>query len=125
MKGDAEMRRKVYIQTDTITQNLVELLLREIKDLKDDISKLQLHNLELMLFDINDLKETLSNFHPLDEAQLYTEEEAAERLCISHRNLMTLRYENKIAYRLIGIRVRYSLEDILEFEEKCRIQIQR
>jgi hypothetical protein len=96
------MGRNTYIQTEANTSNLVELLLQEITDLKALVCKLQPH----------------------DYSQLLTEREAADRLSISYRTLITLRYENKIAYRMIGNCVRYSLGDILEFEERCRRPVQ-
>ena len=92
------MGRTTYIQTDANTSNLVELLLQEIQDLRALVCKL----------------------HPQDYTQLFTEKEVADRLSISLRALKTLRYENKITYRMIESCVRFSLEDIMEFEERCK-----
>jgi len=89
----------MYIETDNNTSNLVELLLLEIKDLNASVRTLQ----------------------PNDKAQLFTEKETAYRLCISVRNLVSLRKNQKIHFRQIGASVRYSLDDILEFEESCRM----
>ena len=92
------MERNAYILSEAYTANLVETLLQEIKDLQEMVRKLT----------------------PQDATQLVTEREAANRLCISYRTLITLRTENKITYRLIGASVRYSTEDIREFEERCK-----
>jgi len=92
------MGRNTYIQTEANTSNLVELLLQEITDLKALVCKLQPH----------------------DYSQLLTEREAADRLSISNRTLVTYDMKNKIAYRMIESCVRFNLGDIMEFEERCR-----
>ena len=89
----------MYIQTADNSTNLVELLLLELGKLRHELS-------------------TLSN--PLESAKLFTEDKAAELLGISKRTLINLRNEGKIHYRQIGTSIRYSLADILEFQEKCR-----
>jgi predicted site-specific integrase-resolvase len=58
--------------------------------------------------------------NPLNYAQLYTEKQAAELLSISIKNLYLLRKDGKIHYHQLGINIRYSLGDILEYEERCR-----
>ena len=93
------MEKRTYIQTDDNTANLVELLLLEIQNLNAKVS-------------------TLSN--PLEMAQLFNEDKAAEILDISKSSVITLRKEKKIHYRQIGNNIRYSLADILEYQERCR-----
>jgi len=56
-------------------------------------------------------------------AQLYTEKEAAKLMSISGRMLYTLRKEGKIHYRQLENNIRYSLGDIVEYEEKCKMEI--
>jgi len=58
--------------------------------------------------------------NPTDLSQLFTEKEAAARLRISNKTLYNLRIENKIHYRQLETNIRYSLGDILEYEERCR-----
>jgi len=89
----------MYIQTDDNTANLVELLLQELGKLRHEVS-------------------TLSN--PIEMAQLFTEDRAAELLSISKRKLINLRNERKIHYRQVGDNIRYSLADIVEYQESCR-----
>ena len=89
----------MYIQTDDNTANLVELLLQELAKLRHEVS-------------------TLSN--PVEMAQLFTEDKAAEKLSISKSALINLRNDGKIHYRQIGTSIRYSLADIMEYEESCR-----
>ena len=93
------MEKITYIQTDDNTANLVELLLLELAKLRHELS-------------------TLSN--PLESAKLFTEDKAAELLGISKRTLINLRSDGKIHYRQIGTSIRYSLADIMEYEESCR-----
>jgi len=92
------MGKTVFIQTDANTINLVELLLLEIKDLKASVSRLPFSN-------------------PL---QLFSEDEAAAILNVSRNTLITIRYEQKIHFHKINARILYSVEDIREFEERCR-----
>lgn len=93
------MEKRTYIQTDDNTANLAELLLLELKELKAKVSMLS---------------------NPLETNKLFNECKAAEMLDISKRALITLRNEDKIHYRQIGNSIRYSLADILEFEERCK-----
>ncbi len=93
------MEKRTYIQTDDNTANLVVLLLQELAKLRHEVS-------------------TLSN--PLEMAQLFNEDKAAELLDISKSSVITLRKEKKIHYRQIGNNIRYSLGDILEYEERYR-----
>ena len=95
---DVKMGKTVYIQTDANTSNLVELLLLEIKDLKASVSMLS----------------------PSKSVQLFSEDEAASILHISKRTLIVLRSEQKIRYHKIESRILYSVEDIREFEGRCR-----
>jgi len=92
------MGKAVFIQTDANTIHLVELLLLEIKDLKSKVSMLP----------------------PFNSLQLLSEEEAAALLNVSRNTLITLRNEQKIHFHKIKARILYSLEDIREFEERCR-----
>jgi len=103
---DAEMSKTTYILTDANTANLTELLLNKV-------SSYELRMQELMARIC-----TLTN--PLDYSQLFTEQEAANRLSISVPNLSRIRKQGKIHYRLVGNSIRYSLGDILEYEENCR-----
>jgi len=98
-------RRVAYIRTDTITQNLVEMLLLEITGLRNEIT---------------DLKTSVTLLKPLNSIQLFTEEETAAILNVSKNTLITLRYEHNIHFHKINSRILYNLEDIREFEEKCR-----
>ena len=98
-------RRVAYIRTDTITQNLVDMLLLEITGLRKEIT---------------DLKASVTLLKPLNSIQLFTEEEAAAILNISKNTLITLRYEHKIHFHKINARILYSVEDIGEYEGKCR-----
>jgi len=89
----------MYIQTDNNTFNLVELLLQKIESLDAKVSMLS---------------------NPLESAKLFTEDKGAELLGISKRTLINLRNEGKIHYLQIGTSIRYSLADILEFQENCK-----
>jgi len=89
----------MYIQTDNNTANLVELLLQELAKLRHEVG-------------------TLSN--PIEMAQLFNEERAAKMLDISKSSLINIRNDGKIHYRQIGTSIRYSLADIVEFQESCR-----
>jgi hypothetical protein len=93
------MEKTTYIKTEDNTANLAELLLLGIKDIQAKVS-------------------ALSN--PEGKAKLYTEDQAAKILCISKSALITIRKQGKIHYCQIGTSIRYSLADILEFEENCR-----
>jgi excisionase family DNA binding protein len=93
------MEKRTYIQTDDNTVHLVKLLLLELKELKAKVSMLS---------------------NPLENAKLFTEDKAAELLGISKSSLIKLRKEHKIHFHQIGTSIRYSLEDILEFEERCK-----
>ena len=89
----------MYIKTDDNTVHLVKLLLQELERLRHEVS-------------------TLSN--PIEMAQLFNEDKAAEILDISKSSVITLRKEKKIHYRQIGNSIRYSLADIVEYQESCR-----
>jgi hypothetical protein len=93
------MKKRTYIQTDDNTANLVELLLAEIKDLRHWLC-------------------TLSNHE--ERVCLFTEKKTAEILDISIRGLINLRKEGKIHYRQLGKNIRYTLDDISEFEDNCK-----
>jgi hypothetical protein len=93
------MEKKTYIKTDDNTANLAELLLLEIQNLNAKVNMLS---------------------NPLETAKLMNEDKAAEMLDISKRALITLRNEGKIHYRQIGNSIRYSLADILEFQDNCK-----
>ena len=93
------MEKITYIKTDDNTVHMVKLLLQELVKLRQEVS-------------------TLSN--PFDMAQLFNEDKAAELLDISKSSVQTLRKDGKIHYRQIGTSIRYSLADIVEFQESCR-----
>ena len=99
------MGRTTYIQTDANTSNLVELLLQEIAGLRNEIT---------------DLNASVMQLNPPNSVQLFSEEEAAAILNVSKNTLITLRYEHKIHFHKINARILYSVEDIREFEGKCR-----
>ena len=103
---DVKMGKIRYIQTDTNTANLTVLLLEKLVSYER-------MNSELMAKVC-----TLTN--PLDYSQLLTEQEAADRLSISIPTIYRLRKQRKIHYHQVGINIRYSLGDILEYEEGCR-----
>jgi len=103
---DVKMQKTTYIQTDANTANLAELQL------------LKMASFELILRELMVKVSTLTN--PLDLSQLFTEQETADRLSISIKNLYILRKQGKIHYHQLGINIRYSLGDIMEYEEKCR-----
>lgn len=94
------MEKTTYIKTEDNTANLAELLLLGMKDLDAKVSALT---------------------NPEGLARLYTEDKAAGILSISKSSLITLRKEHKIHFHQIGTSIRYSLADIIEYEEKCRI----
>ena len=100
------MQKTTYIQTDANTANLTELLLKKLE------------NFELSNNELKAKVCTLTN--PLDYSQLFTEEETASRLCISLQNMYRIRKLGKIHYRQVGDSIRYSLGDIMEYEEKCK-----
>ncbi|MDD4971054.1 MAG: helix-turn-helix domain-containing protein [Paludibacter sp.] len=100
------MGKNVYILTDANTANLAELQL------------LKMASFELIIRELMVKVSTLTN--PLDLSQLFTEKETASRLSISIKNLYILRKEGKIHYHQVGINIRYSLGDIVEYEERCR-----
>ncbi len=89
----------MYIQTDNNTVHLVELLLQKIENLDAKVNMLS---------------------NPVESAKLFNEDRVAELLDISKSSVITLRKEGKIHYRQIGTSIRYSLADILEFQERCR-----
>ena len=99
------MKRRLYIQTEAETANLAELLLLEITALRNEITG---------------LNALVKRLHPPESVQLYMEEEAAALLNISRRTLIKLRNEKSIHYHRIEYRILYSIDDIREFEEKCR-----
>ena len=103
---DVKMGKTTYILTDAHTANLAELQL------------LKMERVELVIRELLVKVSTLTN--PTDYAQLYAEKEAAALLSISIKNLYILRKQGKIHYHQVGINVRYSLGDILEYEEGCR-----
>ncbi|MDD4972060.1 MAG: helix-turn-helix domain-containing protein [Paludibacter sp.] len=100
------MEKTRYIQTDANTANQTELLMKKLE------------NYERMNNELMAKVCTLTN--PTNYAQLYTEKQAADLLNISIKNLYILRKEGKIHYHQVGINIRYSLGDILEYEESCR-----
>jgi hypothetical protein len=100
------MGRTTYIYTDANTSNLAELLLQEITGLRKEIT---------------DLKTSVMQIKPPNSVQLLSEEEAAAILNIHKNTLLILRHENKINFHKINARILYSVEDIREFEERCRI----
>jgi len=100
------MGKTKYILTDANTANLTELLMEKLE------------NYERMNRELMAKIRTLTN--PLDNSQLFTEQQTANRLSISIKNLYILRKQGKIHYRQVGINIRYSLGDILEYEEGCR-----
>jgi excisionase family DNA binding protein len=100
------MEKTRYILTDANTANLMELLLEKLE------------NYERMNSELVAKVGTLTN--PLDYSQLFTEQETADRLSISKPTIYRLRKQGKIHYHLVGINIRYSLGDILEYEESCR-----
>lgn len=89
----------MYIQTDNNTVHLVELLLQKIENLDAKVNMLS---------------------NPVESAKLFNEDRVAELLDISKSSVITLRKEKKIHYRQIGNNIRYSLGDILEYEERYR-----
>lgn len=93
------MDKRTYIQTDDNSINLLELLLLKIDGLEQKVC-------------------TLSN--PAHAAQLYTESDVAGILKVTKRTVFNLRKNGKIHFRDLEIGIRYSMEDILEFEDKCR-----
>ncbi|MDD4972059.1 MAG: helix-turn-helix domain-containing protein [Paludibacter sp.] len=100
------MGKTTYIQTDAHTANLAELQL------------LKMESFELVIRDLMAKVSTLTN--PLDLSQLFTEQETADRLSISIATIYRLRKQGKIHYHQVGINIRYSLGDIVEYEESCR-----
>ena len=100
------MGKNVYIQTDANTANLAELQL------------LKMESFELVIRELMVKVSTLTN--PLDLSQLFTEQETADRLSISIATIYRLRKHGKIHYHQVGINIRYSLGDIVEYEERCR-----
>ncbi|MDD4971834.1 MAG: helix-turn-helix domain-containing protein [Paludibacter sp.] len=99
------MAKTLYIQTDANTANLAELLLQQIAFLKNEISS---------------LNASVSRLSPLGTYQLLSEEETAAILNIHKNTLMMLRNEQQIHFHKIKGRILYSVEDIREFEERCR-----
>ena len=100
------MGKTTNIQPDALTANLAELQL------------LKMESFELIIRELMAKVCTLTN--PLDNSQLFTEKEAATRLSISIKNLYILRKQGKIHYHQVGINIRYSFGDILEYEESCK-----
>ncbi|MDP4239766.1 MAG: helix-turn-helix domain-containing protein [Bacteroidota bacterium] len=100
------MGKTTYLLTDANTANLAELQL------------LKMESFERLLQELTAKVCTLTN--PLDYTQLFTEKETAAKLSTSVKNLYILRKEGKIHYCQDGKIIRYSLGDILEYEESCR-----
>ncbi len=93
------MDKIAYIQTDSNTVHLVKLLLEKLNEFDEKVC-------------------ALSN--PVHKLQLFTEKETADILKISKRAVFSLRKDGKIHYRDLEIGIRYSMEDIMEFEDSCR-----
>ena len=102
---DVEMGKK-RIHTDAHIANPAELHL------------LKMERVELVIRELTAKVCTLTN--PTNYTQLYTEKQADDLLSLSIKNLYILRKEGKIHYHQVGINIRYSLGDILEYEERCR-----
>jgi len=77
-----------------------------------------MERVELVIRELTAKVCTLTN--PTNNTQLYTEKQADDLLSLSIKNLYILRKEGKIHYHQVGINIRYSLGDILEYEERCR-----
>jgi len=77
-----------------------------------------MERVELVIRELTAKVCTLTN--PTNYTQLYTEKQADDLLSLSIKNLYILRKEGKIHYHQVGINIRYSLGDILEYEERCR-----
>lgn len=100
------MEKTRYIQTDAHTANLTELLLEKLGSIERDNKELKA------------MVCTLTN--PVKSAQLYTEKETASILHTSVKNLYILRRDRKINFIQDGKVIKYSLGDILKYEERCR-----
>jgi len=102
---DVEMQKPTYIQTDTHTANLTELMMEKLESYERSNKVL--------------MAKVCTMTNPINTAQLYTEKEAASMLSTSIKNLYNLRTDGKIHYHQVGINIRYSMGNILEYEESC------
>ncbi len=73
-------------------------------------------------------KNTGGNYSPVNVIPLtiaplcFTEVEAAQLLVISPDDLYSLRMQNKVTYYMINGNIRYTLEDLHELLEKCKVK---
>jgi DNA-binding transcriptional ArsR family regulator len=100
------MVTRKYIQPDAITAILAELLTMKMEHKEHFFTEL--------------LVKVCTLTNPLDYSQLFTEQETADRLRYSIPTLYRLRKQGKIHYRKDGNNIRYSLGDIVEYEENCK-----
>ena len=93
------MAKRVYIETDQHTVNLVELLIEEVRRLNDKIDRLE---------------ERLCTPAAQTDAllQLYSLEQTTQLLNISHKTLYNIRREGKISSKKIKGRVMFSKSDV-------------
>src|ERR1035437_3344776 len=97
------MEKTNHIQPDAITAILAELLTMKMEHKEHFFTEL--------------LVKVCTLTNPLDYSQLFTEQETADRLSYSIPTLYRLRTQSKIHYRKDGNIIRYSLGEILEYEE--------
>ncbi len=57
--------------------------------------------------------------------QYYTEKEVAKKLGVCTKQMRKFRKNNEIGYHKIGRQIRYSPEDVREYEMKTRVEAKR
>ena len=95
------MAKRVDIETDKSTVNLVELLLLKIEELTEKVDRLE----SARLPECNSTK----------EMQLFTIEQTAEMLCVSTKTLYNYRKENLIRSLKIKGKVMFLKSDIQKY----------
>ena len=98
------MPKRVYIETDVHTANLVEVLLDEMRRLHEKVDRLE--------------RFYGTNEEPDVSPRLLTIEEARRMMNISVRLLYDLRQEDRIPYKRVKGKVMFLKSDIEKYLEK-------
>ena len=98
------MPKRVYIETDIHTANLIEVLLDEIRSLHEKVDRLERSHGTNEQSDVS--------------PRLITIDEARRMMNISVRSLYNLRQEDRIPYKRVKGKVMFLKSDIEKFMKK-------
>lgn len=98
--GENYLKKRVYIETDQYTVNLVELLIEEVRRLNDKIDRLE---------------SKIASSSQLNETPLLTLNEAKTFLNISAKTLYNIRREGKIPTKRINGQVMLLKKDVEKY----------